>query len=744
MRGYQVSHHTRPDRTQADGALRGSGPSVPFWPGHGARRNRLYGGLASLMAVAWAAPALAQIPATTAAPATIPETGPESIPETIVVRADRITPLPPAPGTRALSGAGLVEAIPVRLDGVLRVEAPGAGLFRRTGSQVANATIQGLSLRPLAPTGAGRAEVRLDGVPQNDPFGGWVVWGRLDPLFFDGVEVRAGIAGAGDGPLALTGSLDLQETRGSGPARARLSVAEGAMTASGRLPVRVPVAAGGGTLVLAAVHDRADGTVPVDPAQAGAADIPAGHELSSVLAVATVPLDQGAVLSGRMAVFADRRGAGLVGGDSSTRGADASVALRFATERVEGRVIGWAQQRRFANRTVTAGPGRTGTSTANDQYDTPAGAVGLSLLVAPVGAGSPQLSLEWRSAQGETRERFRFLGVGPTRQRVAGGRADVTSLALTVPPRALTGGWELSGAVRADAWRLTQASRIEQDLATGLDVLREAPADRDGIATSGRLIAAHPASGIWLGLGRSVRLPTLNELHRPFRIGNDLTEANAGLAPERLDGVELGWRRPAQGEGLSGSVTLWAARLEGPVTNVTLGAGPGTFPRAGFLPAGSVYRQRLNAGAIEAAGIEAAARWSSAGGLVLSGSVAAGRARVDGGALLPALTGLEPAQSPQVAASLALTVPFGRDRLWQADAVVRAEGRRFEDDLNTRRLDGFVAVDLRLSRRTGAAQWFVAIENAGDARVETALSADGVVSLAGPRQLRVGVIWTGD
>lgn len=740
MRDRQVRHQAGPVRAQADGSLRGSGPSVPFWPRHGARRNRLQGGLAGLMAVAWAAPALAQTPATTAAPETIPE----AIPETIIVRADRITPLPPAPGTRVLGSDRLVDAIPVRLDGVLRVEAPGAGLFRRTGSQAANATIQGLSLRPLAPTGAGRAEVRLDGVPQNDPFGGWVVWGRLDPLFFDGIEVRAGIAGAGDGPLALTGALDLQETRGSGPARARLSVADGGtVTASGRLPVRVPVEAGGGTLVLAGVHDRSDGTVPVDPAQAGPADVAAGWELSSVLAVATVPLEQGAVLSGRMAVFSDRRGAGLVGGGSSTRGADASLALRFGTDRFEGRVIGWAQQRRFANRTVTAGPGRTGTSTANDQYDTPASAVGLSLLLAPVGAGSPQLSLEWRSASGETRERFRFLGAGPTRQRVAGGRADVTSLSLTLPPRALAGGWELSGAIRADAWRLTQAARIEQDLATGLDVLREAPADRDGIATSGRLIAAHPDSGVWLGLGRSVRLPTLNELHRPFRIGNDLTEANAGLAPERLDGVELGWRRPAQGDGLSGSVTLWAARLEGPVTNVTLGVGPGTFPRAGFLPAGSVYRQRLNAGAIEAAGIEAAARWRSAGGLVLAGSVAAGRARVDGGALLPALTGLEPAQSPQVAASLALTLPFGRDRLWQADAAVRAEGPRFEDDLNTRRLDGFVALDLRLSRRTGAAQWFVAIENAGDARVETARAADGVVSLASPRQLRIGVIWTG-
>ena len=37
------------------------------------------------------------------------------------------------------------------------------------------------------------------------------------------------------------------------------------------------------------------------------------------------------------------------------------------------------------------------------------------------------------------------------------------------------------------------------------------------------------------------RLPTLNELFRPFRAGADATAANADLDPERLRGAEAGY-----------------------------------------------------------------------------------------------------------------------------------------------------------------------------------------------------------
>jgi len=39
---------------------------------------------------------------------------------------------------------------------------------------------------------------------------------------------------------------------------------------------------------------------------------------------------------------------------------------------------------------------------------------------------------------------------------------------------------------------------------------------------------------------RGWRLPTLNELYRPFRAGADATAANSGLNPKTLTGAEAG------------------------------------------------------------------------------------------------------------------------------------------------------------------------------------------------------------
>ena len=64
------------------------------------------------------------------------------------------------------------------LDDALRF-VPGFTLFRRTGSRVANPTAQGVTLRGLGGSGASRALVLDDGMPMNDPFGGWVYWGRV-------------------------------------------------------------------------------------------------------------------------------------------------------------------------------------------------------------------------------------------------------------------------------------------------------------------------------------------------------------------------------------------------------------------------------------------------------------------------------------------------------------------------------------------------------------------------------------
>src|SRR3990167_1424728 len=122
----------------------------------------------------------------------------------IVVQAPR---LPPLAGEAAFA-VEIFDAKalggPPRLDQALK-RSPGVSLFRRTGSDAANPTIQGLSLRAIAPSGAGRALVTLDGAPQNDPFGGWVIWSALPGEGLDGAAVIRGAGAGAYGAGALTG-----------------------------------------------------------------------------------------------------------------------------------------------------------------------------------------------------------------------------------------------------------------------------------------------------------------------------------------------------------------------------------------------------------------------------------------------------------------------------------------------------------------------------------------------------------
>jgi outer membrane receptor protein involved in Fe transport len=63
-------------------------------------------------------------------------------------------------------------------DDLLR-QLPSFSLFRRTSSLASHPTAQGVSLRGIGPSGVSRTLVLLDGVPFNDPFGGWVYWTRV-------------------------------------------------------------------------------------------------------------------------------------------------------------------------------------------------------------------------------------------------------------------------------------------------------------------------------------------------------------------------------------------------------------------------------------------------------------------------------------------------------------------------------------------------------------------------------------
>jgi len=644
--------------------------------------------------------------------------------------------LPPPAGDRAFSilrldGADLARS--PRLDEVLS-QAPGVSLFRRTSSQGANPTTQGLSLRSIAPSGAGRALVTLDGVPQNDPFGGWVIWTALPSEGISAVDIVRGAGAQAYGAGALTGVVGLTGVD------ATERVARIEADAGGQGYSRGAVALGGGGLLLTATAEHGDGWIPVR-ARRGAADGPLALDAWSAALKYDGALG-GAAVAARLSTYDENRQAGLFGADSRARGVQASLTFARApsADAYGWRLQAWVSTSDLVNRSVATAAGRTGTTPANDQFETPATGLGFNAaLRARRGPFEGEVGADVRSADGESRERFRYLAGQFTRVREAGGQTLTSGLYADGSWR--DGDWLLTGGLRADLWTASDARRLERDAQTGATTLDSRPEGRELVIPTARLGLRRELGQGWFGRAAGYagfRPPSLNELHRPFRVGNDITEANARLKPERLQGVEAGLGLD-RGDTRLGA-TLFANRLEDPVANVTVGAGPGVFPIAGFVPAGGVLRRRQNVGAIDAIGLELDAQQRVGQSLTLRAALSATRARVDGEDAAPQLTGKRPAQAPRLTATASADWRVS-PRLFLA-ADLRHESARFDDDLNSRVLKSATTLDVQARYAvTDALAVRVSLRNALDADVATGRTGDGVVSYDAPRTVRIGIAY---
>ena len=652
--------------------------------------------------------------------------------EQVIVTAAR---LPPSAADAAFSIVHLGEgdlAKSQRVDEAVG-QTPGVSLFRRTSSLSANPTTQGISLRAIAPSGAGRTLVTLDGVPLNDPFGGWVIWSQLAPESLTGVDI---VRGAGAGPYgagALTGVIGLKE-RDAGVAA---DVSAGGL-GSQRASAAAVSTLGRIEFFGAASYDKSDGYVPVRGPAQGAADTRTDLEAKSISGRIDMVTGLG-LLSMRGGFFEEDRGAGLSGARANASGNVLSATLVRVPR---GQALGWRLQawRRTSdlfNSSVAVAAHRATTTPANSQDKTPATGWGLNgALRQKIGGVEWELGADARLNDGEERERYSYLSGAYTRGRVAGGKTAVVG--AYADGSWTSGPWLVAGGLRLDHWESTDGFRTERTLATGAVLLDQRPADRDGEVASGRLGVTRD-----LGAGTTARLAgysgfrpaTLNELYRPFRVGNDITEANAALKPERLQGLEAGVSR--KGDKRLVEATAFWNRIEDPVVNVTLGSGPGTFPIGGFIPAGGVLRQRQNAGEINAFGLEGRTE-RKVGAVTLTSALSVTDARLDGGATAPQLTGKRPAQAPiwsataGLSAELTDTLVLATDLTW--------EGKRFEDDLNSRVLDPAYRLDARLDWRVKPlVTLYLAGDNLLNADIQTSRTADGVAGYAAPRLVRVGL-----
>ena len=627
---------------------------------------------------------------------------------------------------------GEIERSPShQLDQLLK-DVPGLELFRRSDSHSGHPTSQGVTLRALGGNASSRALLVLDGVPQSDPFGGWVNWPTYDPEDLAEIQVVRGGGSVANGPGALAGTIEMTSRSDAGTSG---EIDMGSRDSlEGR--ARAGIATGAGVLSLSARGERGDGFVPVTASTRGPADKPAPYREWSSRARWVTPVGATTELQASIDGFRDWRSRGTDFTVNRTNGADASL-------RAVGRgswqwtALGYWQWRNLMSSFASVSPGRTEANRVSLQYSVPSHALGGSVEVRPPMPNGMELRLgaDTRRTAGESREFYSYVAGEPSRRRAAGGESwtagAYAEASAELGPALLTGG------ARIDRWAIRDGHLFEQTIATGAVLT-----DAHDPPRSGWLPTARGGMKVPLGGGVSARsaayvgwrMPTLNELFRPFRAGSDATAANPNLHPERLAGIEGGI------DYAGGPVTLkltgFANRLKNAIANVTLGHGPGVFPGVGFVGAGGTYYRRENVDAVRVRGLEASADWTEGPWSVRAGASLT-HARMRGRGPAAFLTGLRPAQTPKFSGTLAAGWQQGAKG---AQLVLRRIGPQFDNDLNTDVLRAATTLDAYaawpLTRRL---QLVARGENITNALVMAGINGDNSVERATPRTLWIGV-----
>jgi vitamin B12 transporter len=664
----------------------------------------------------------------------MPDSVPAAPPQAAIVITG--TALPEARADRVYTieriGRRQIEQAPSHeLDQLLK-DVPGLQLFRRSDAHSGHPTSQGITLRALGGNASSRALLVLDGVPQSDPFGGWVNWPAYDPSDLAEVRIVRGGGSVANGPGALAGTIEMATRLDAGVSGELDGGSRNSLEASGR----AGIIAGSSVFSLSARGERSDGFVPITEATRGPADQPAPYREWSGRGRWVAPIAASAELQANLSGFHDWRTRGTDFSANRTDGVDASLRLVGRGD-WQWSALGYWQWRNLMSSFANVSPGRLVATRVSLQDSVPSHGLGGSVEVRPPIPGGIELRLgaDARRTDGESRELYNYVAAAPTRRRFAGGES-WTGGAFAEATANLSG-ITLTGGARLDHWQVSDGHLFEKMIATGQVLRDDKYASRDGWLPTAR-------GGVLAPLGHGVslrsaaylgwRMPTLNELFRPFRAGLDATAANPNLAPERLAGAEAGIDY-ARGP-FHLTATGFVNRLKDAVANVTLGQGPGQFPGVGFVAAGGTYRERQNVDAVNVRGIEASAEWTSDPWAVRAG-VSFTHARMEASGSAAFLNGLRPAQTPNFAGTLSVSWQQGAKG---AKLVLRRVGAQFEDDLNTRTLDGATTVDAFLSWPITRRVRLVARgENLTDALVMAGISGDGSVERATPRTLWIGV-----
>jgi outer membrane receptor protein involved in Fe transport len=661
----------------------------------------------------------------------------------VLVTAARInTALEDSPADSVTISRDDLASMPaLALDDVLR-EVPGFTLFRRSSSRTANPGTQGVSMRGVGASGASRALVLVDDIPLNDPFGGWVYWDRVVRESIGDVEVVRGGADASlYGSTAMGGVIQFRTRQ---PEHTTIS-AESSWGSENTPELSLWAGTTMGRWYGSAATDlfRTNGYIPVPEPYRGTVDSPANssHQLTTV--------DLGRHFGdfsrffARGSYFNEDRHNGTVIQLNTTQLADFATGVNYETKSVgaiAARLFGLFES---YHQTFSGVASNRATETLTDSQYVPSQALG----------GSAQ----WSRAVGQAQT----LVAGFEMREVHGSSNDIvsagTNLCLDVGPSAcLSGGRERTTRLFAeDLFRLTP--RLIANLSLGYDHWSDFRARLIHVGSGGPTVfpyadrsadALNPRASLLYHFGhgtsltasgyRAFRAPTLNELYRPFRQGNAVTQGNPALHAEHLTGVEAGVRQSLLSDRLNLRTTFFWNDITDAIVNVTLSQTP--------LP---IQRKKENVARTLSTGINLDGEFRISNTLQLAGGYQFAHAVVSRYTPDPSVIVLNPSLVgnwvPEVPhQQFTLQARYVNPKIITANVQGTLVGQQFDDDLNTLLLKHFFTVDLYLGRSLGhGVEVFAAAENTFNQRYYTALTPvlnhPTVPSLGAPILARVGV-----
>jgi outer membrane receptor protein involved in Fe transport len=646
---------------------------------------------------------------------------PVNFADSVVVTATRgAERLPSAASSTVLTAAELSNMAAGALDDALRAT-PGFTLFRRSSSRVANPTTQGVTLRGVSGSGASRTLVLADGVPLNDPFGSWVYWNRIPFAAIDRVEVVRGATGDLYGAGSLGGVvqlLTLQPTR----TRARVTFDGGSHdTMRGSLFAAAEKSGWNASGAYEGVST--DGVYVIGSEVRGSVDTKADSDYNTGFFTVGRRMNNwhGSV---RGAGYAEDRGNGTPVQVNSTDWRQFSLEAGgiLGGGVLEFHAVGSSQDyyQTFSAVAAVAGVPRAGERLTFEQN---------------IDTSHRGLNLQWSRAYHRVTAIF-GADARHTESHQGENRYVLVSGVNTLQSGSPfpSGGIEnvYAGYARAS---ITASDAVTIELGARADSWTSDPEDTatEQLPTK-KVSYLSPRAAVSWRVGRyqlqastyyANRTPSLNELHRRFAVGNQITNANPLLEPETLTGVEGGVL--SQFNRASIRATAFVNNLDGAIANVTLSQTPA-----------QIVRQRQNSDTIRATGLEIEVDARVTNTFSANAQIVLTSSHFRGSVATPALEGKDVPQVPNWQGGLSLT--WADPRILTAATQLRFSGDQWDDDLNTPafQLKKYAVWDATVSRAiVRSVHAFVAMENILDTEFDTARTP--IRSIGWPRTTRAGL-----